>query len=190
MFLKNKIFIFSNIASHYRTLLWAKLMNYPSWIIDFFYGYNSKSGIQSVDFSSEEFTNKTDRLHELKNYYLAGKILFWQRGVIGSCVISKFDQAIFTGDMNVLSTWIAVTICRLRGIQVTFWSHGLYGDEGKLKLLIRKSFYRLAHNHLLYERRAKSLMKEQGFNPDKLYVIFNSLDYDAHKTIFYNIIYA
>lgn len=158
------------------------MLNNPAWEVHFFWGKDLKSGIQPIEFSSAEFCSKIDRLHELKNNYLAGRILVWQEGVIGSCLKSNFDQAIFTGDMYCLSTWIAAIICRLRGIKVTFWSHGLYGNEGKLKLLIRKSFYRLAHKHLLYERRGKSLMKEQGFNSDKLYVIFNSLDYDAQLT--------
>jgi glycosyltransferase involved in cell wall biosynthesis len=33
----------------------------------------------------------------------------------------------------------------------------------------------------LYERRAKKLMIAQGFKPDNLYVVFNSLDFDQHK---------
>ena len=176
-------YIFTNIAPHYRASLWALLLRESNWKPHFFYSSNSKSGIHSIDFSKEDFSEHQNRLHKLKNYWLGDKILIWQRGVISQCLNRPFSQAIFLGDMYCLSTWLAVIICRMRGIQVAFWGHGLYGDEGFLKLFVRKTFYRLAHQHLLYERRAKSLMAQQGFNPKKLYVVFNSLDYDTHKTL-------
>ena len=69
---------------------------------------------------------------------------------------------------------------RARGIKIAFWGHGIYGNEGKLKLFIRKLFYRIGHNHLLYERRAKQLMIKENFKPENLYVVFNSLDYNNH----------
>lgn len=178
-----KVVIITNIASHYRTSLWAKLLNTPNWEIHFFFGSNSKSGIQSIDFSKKDFSEHQNRLHKLKNYWFGNKIIIWQKGVIRQCLFSQFNQAIFLGDMYCLSTWLAAIICRYRGVRVAFWGHGLYGKEGKLKLFFRKTFYRLAHQHLLYERRAKCLMVQQGFNTDKLYVVFNSLDYDTHKML-------
>lgn len=179
----NKIFHFTNIAPHYRASLWAKLLNDHNGEFHFFFDSNLNFGIQSIDFTAEAFLEHQRRLHSLKNYRLSNKIIFWQNCVIGQSLKSKFSQAIFLGDMYCLSTWVAVTICRLRGIEVTFWGHGLYGKEGTLKSFIRKTFYRLANKHLLYERRAKSLMAKQGFNPEKLYVVFNSLDYDKHKIL-------
>jgi len=178
-----RIKIFTNIAPHYRASLWLKLLNHSNHETHFFYGSNPNFGIQTIDFSTKEFSSHQKRLHILKNFWIRSKILVWQTGVVSQCLKKKFDQVIFLGDMYCLSTWLAVFICRLRGIEATFWGHGLYGNEGKLKLFIRKTFYRLAHKHLLYERRAKSLMVQQGFNPEKLYVIFNSLDYDTHKTL-------
>ncbi|MFW5982920.1 MAG: glycosyltransferase [bacterium] len=178
-----KVKFFTNIAPHYRTPLWALLLKQSNYETHFYFGHNVKTGIQSIDFSKKDFSEHQNRLHEIKNYWLGGKILIWQRGVIRNCLNSKFDQGIFLGQMYCLSTWIAAIICRLRGIRVTFWGHGIYGNEGMLKLFIRKTFYRLEHKHLLYERRAKKLMKEYGFNPDNLYVVFNSLDFDTHKTL-------
>jgi glycosyltransferase involved in cell wall biosynthesis len=175
-----KIKFFTNIAPHYRSNLWLNLLSYPGWDNKFFYGVNIKSGIKNIDFTHEKFSPHKHLLHKVKNFWIKGKILIWQRGVIGQCLRSKFDHAIFLGEMYCLSTWIAAIICRMRGIQVTFWGHGIYGNEGIIKLLFRKQFYRLAHNHILYERRAKKLMVKNGFASDRLYVVFNSLDYDTH----------
>jgi len=178
-----KLYIFTNIAPHYRKTLWTKLLNQSAYKTHFFYGSNPNSGIHSIDFSTKEFSHYKNQLHQLKNFWFKSKILVWQKGVISQCLKTKSDQAIFLGEMYCFSTWLAVIICRLRGIEVTFWGHGIYGNEGKIKLFLRKTFYRLANKHLLYERRAKSLMVQQGFNPEKLYVVFNSLDYDTHKKL-------
>ena len=177
------ILLFSNIAPHYRAPLWLRLLNQPSWEMHIYYGFNSRLNIHSIDFNKPEFAQYQNRLHHLKNYWLKGKFLIWQKGVIRHCLFSKFNQVIFLGDMYCLSTWLAAIICRFRGNQIIFWSHGIYGNEGKIKLIFRKLFYRLAHKFLLYERRAKNLMVQHDFNPDKLYVVFNSLDYDTHKAL-------
>ena len=128
-----KIFLFTNIASHYRSSLWIKLLN-TSHETHFLYGSNSKSGIQSIDFSAKEFFPYKNQLHQLKNLWFKSKILFWQKGVVSQCLRSKIDLAIFLGEMYCLSTWLAVIICRIRGVRVAFWGHGIYGNKGKILL--------------------------------------------------------
>ncbi|MBW2639509.1 MAG: glycosyltransferase [Deltaproteobacteria bacterium] len=89
----------------------------------------------------------------------------------------------YWGEAHRVSTWLSALIARLRKKKIIFWGHGIYGNESKLKLFIRKTFYRLAHKHLLYERRVKKLMVANGFKPENLYVVFNSLDYSLHKSL-------
>ena len=91
------------------------------------------------------------------------------------------DKAIFLGDAKVISTWIASLILRIRGTEVIFWTHGFYGKENFLKLFIRKLFYSLSNKFIVYERRGKKLMINNGFDPSKIYVIFNSLDFDLNN---------
>jgi len=178
-----RIKFFTNIAPHYRASLWLKLLKHNNHNVHFYYGSNPNAGIPAINFSKEEFSKYKNHIHQIKNFWFNSKILFWQKGVVSQCLRSNIDLAIFLGEMYCLSTWLAAIICRIRGVRVAFWGHGIYGNEGKLKLFVRKTFFRLAHQHLLYERRAKIIMQEQGFNPEKLYLVFNSLDYDTHKTL-------
>jgi glycosyltransferase involved in cell wall biosynthesis len=159
------------------------LLKEASHEFHFFYGDNKKLGIETIDFSNKDFKQHKNQLHEIKNYWYKNKVLWWQKGVITCCLKANFDIAIFLGEMYCISTWIGAIISRLRKKNVIFWGHGLYGNESDLKLKFRKLFYKLADKHLLYERRAKQLMIKQGFNPDNLYVVFNSLDYDTQKTL-------
>ena len=45
--------------------------------------------------------------------------------------------------MNIISTWISAIIARLRNRKVYFWTHGLYGNESKLKYFFRILLYKI-----------------------------------------------
>lgn len=178
-----KIKIFTNIAPRYRTLLWKKLLK--NNVNEFNFSFDKKvyGGIEPINLLNKDFKKYHERFRFVKNIYINRRWMVWQSGVISQCLHDQFDIAILLSDANCFSTWFAAIICKLRKKRVIFWGHGLYGNEGVIKLFIRIFFYRLSEQHLLYERRGKSLMNEKGFDPANLYVIFNSLDYDTHLKI-------
>lgn len=178
-----KINYFTNIASHYRKNIWEKLIESEDFDFHFFYGSNLTLEINEIDFNTQVFTKHQSKLHKIKNFWIDGKILIWQSGVVRRCLSYNFHTAIFLGEFNVLSTWISMIICKIRGIQVVYWTHGLYGNESFLKKKIRVLFYKTADKLLLYERRGKKLLLQEGLKEEKLVVIFNSLDYDKHLCI-------
>jgi glycosyltransferase involved in cell wall biosynthesis len=178
-----RILIITNIAPSYRKTLWLKLLRNTSFNYSFVYGENSSLGIKQIGLDELSLFRESKQLQNVKNLWLIKKVLIWQSGVFGIVLNGNYSAGIFLGDFYCLSTWIVAIFFRMRGIQVVFWGHGIYGNESKLKLSLRKTFYRLANQHLLYERRAKKLMVEQGFKAKNLYVVFNSLDYDRHKVL-------
>ncbi|NKI32017.1 glycosyltransferase [Croceivirga thetidis] len=178
-----KVYFFTNLAPHYRQLLWLNILKNQENEYSFLCGKETSSGIKQIDFETEDFEPYRNRIEFLKNRYLKKKYLIWQSGAITKALSSKLDVAIITGDAWVITNWIISIILKLRGKKVVFWSHGIYGNEKGLKKFLRILFYRLAHAHLLYERRAKTLMSELGFNKHKLNVIFNSLDYEKSLSL-------
>lgn len=180
---KRIIYNFTNIPSHYRSFLWSKLLTNSFIDFHFAYGENKKLNVKQIDFDKPEFRAQSHKLHSLKNFWIKDKILIFQTGVIGRCLTKKINLAIFSGEFQIISTWIAILICKCRGIKVALWTHGLYGNEGYWKRSLRVIFYKLADELLLYERRAKELLVNQGLKEEKLKVIFNSLDYDTHKKL-------
>jgi glycosyltransferase involved in cell wall biosynthesis len=115
----------------------------------------------------------------VKNAWLFGtKVFLWQKGVLKLAWGKEFDTIIFLGSMYFISTWVAVILARLRGKRVLMWSHGFIRNEKGLKGWLRKTFYKLSHGMLLYGNRARNIMIGMGFDPKRLYVVFNSLDYD------------
>ncbi|WP_218599658.1 glycosyltransferase [Polaribacter sp. NJDZ03] len=181
--MQKKIHNFTNIPSHYRGLLWEKLIKSNFFEFHFFFAIKNKLNIKEIDFNKESFEKDSDRLHIIKNYWLKKRILIWQSGVIKSCFKDDFHTAIFLGEIQVISTWLAMIICKIRGIQVVYWTHGIYGNESNLKKKIRVFFYNTADKILLYERRAKKLLIAEGIKSEKMLVVFNSLNYDKHLSI-------
>lgn len=133
------------------------------------------SGVAPLDFEQLRGWRR------LKNLWLGPWL--WQRGLIRDIVKNKYDVLVLLGQFNFLSTWVVAILARLLGTRVLFWSHGVYGNESRLKLIVRESFYRLADGMLLYGNYARGLMIPHGFDPDKMYVIYNSLDYESQKRI-------
>ena len=83
--------------------------------------------------------------------------IWWQKGSVKILIFKDYDSAIFLGDMIIISNWIAIIICKLRGKKINFWTHGVYGNEKGLKKILRHLFLNLADNIFLYEKRAKRI---------------------------------
>ena len=184
--MQKKIYSFTNIPAHYRRPLWEKLLDSNFFEFHFFFAKKNKVNIKAIDFQSEKFQKHRGRLHTIQNCWVNQKILIWQRGVIKTCLTHNFHTAIFLGEFQIVSTWFAMLVCKLRRIKVVYWSHGLHGNESFFKRKLRVLFYKTADSLLLYENRAKKLLIKEGLDESNLRVIYNSLDYDVHRKLRFN----
>ena len=172
-----RIYFFTNYFPLYRKAIWNLLINESKYDFHIFYSKEERQGIK------QHQTIEAKKLHVIKNIFFR-KYLIWQSGVLKKILFNPPDVVIFIGELNVLSTWIGVIICRLRSKKIWFWGHGVYGNEGYLKKIIRLFFLSLADKNLVYEKRAKNLLIQYGFNPSKIEVLYNSLDYSTQKKYF------
>lgn len=173
--------VIDNYAPHYRLTLWSSLAKANNVEYTFFAFSRQVEGIKTI--SKDELYENNIKYKEIKNIRLKN-IVIWQKGVIKIILKKNFDHYVFNGDMYCLSTWIAALILRLSSIKVTFWGHGLYGNESWLKKRIRIIFCRIPNYNLLYNNRAKKLLIQENFSEKNLFVIYNSLNYDLQKRIF------
>lgn len=131
--------------------------------------------------SMGEFTAGLCEFQRLKNLWLGPWL--WQVGLLSGIINGKSDVIIFLGQFNFVTTWLAVLLARLMGKKTYFWSHGVYGNEGRLKRFIRVSFYKLADGMLLYGNYSRDLLINYGMCADRLHVIYNSLDYKLQRSL-------
>lgn len=178
----HRVGYFTNMAPHYRFRLWLLLADDKEMEVHFFYGRQGRKGIREMDLTGNPWEVYRERLHALRNLRFR-HVVVWQAGVLRAVLRGHFDVLVFLGDMHILSTWLAAILARMRGIPVVFWGHGRYGGERGPKLMLRGRFNQLPDAHLLYGEAARELMIRDGLPEDHLFVIYNSLDYDAHKKI-------
>ena len=182
MIAKEKILFITNFFPLYRKSIWKKLLNNKKSDVIFYFDPIQNEGIEvEKQFFSE--SNKLNSFKKVKNFYFFGRLI-WQSRIVRECLSASFNQAIFLGDMNILSTWISLLICRLRNKKTILWTHGFYGNENYIKRKLRILFYSIGDKYLLYEQRGKKLMIRAGFDASKIFVIYNSLDYDLQKEYF------
>lgn len=167
-----KILQQDNIGSHYRAAIYC-LMD-KELDCDFCFG-DKVDDIKKMDY----FLLKHN-VFELHNKQI-GHGFYYQEGFL-KFLRKDYSVYILVGETRCFSTWLFCLCARLFHPQkkVFLWTHGWYGKETGKERFLKKIFLRLPKGGcFLYGNHAKELMIKEGFNPDKLFVIHNSLDYDA-----------
>lgn len=105
-----------------------------------------------------------------------GVSLSWQPAAVRRVVQDRPDVVIAQGSPYDLTAWVLTVVGRILGTPVLLWTHGLHGDESRLKWMVRASLYRMSRGLLLYGDHAKQLLISKGFSEERLHVIYNSLN--------------
>lgn len=106
-----------------------------------------------------------------------------QSGLLRMALRSDIDAVIILGAFHWPMNWIAAIAARMAGKPVYFWTHGWTHPERGLRAWLRNTFYRIGQGLLLYGPRARLIGMAQGFDPRRLHVIYNSLDYESHLSL-------
>jgi len=180
--LKKTIYI-TNIFPLYRKSLWEKLILNNSFDLDIHFSDYNPMGIKNINTTSLE-PKIQNHLKKIKNLWFFNRIIIWQKGVIKLAAFGTYNNIMFLGEFQILSTWIAILIAKVRGKKILLWSHGLYGNESYLKKRLRILFYSFAQINIVYEKKAKQLLINEGFQAETIEVIYNSLNFDKQNLIY------
>lgn len=117
------------------------------------------------------------------NYFYIPERLLWQTGIVRRIIHSPYQYFVFEGAIAHLPTWLYAVLCRIMGKKALFWTHGFVGRDHGLKKIVRTIYFKLPHALLLYSHYARNLMIENGFAPNKLFVVYNSLDTSRQMSV-------
>ena len=171
-----KLCIINNYAAHYRSSIF-KLID-REFDCDFFFGK------EYLDIKKMDYNQLRGNVTEVETIHLLGGITY-RKGILKQ-LKKAYNSYLVLGETHSLSTWLFCIKARLfhRKKKVYFWTHGWYGKETKTERFLKKIFFKLPNGGIfLYGNYARELMINEGFNPDKLYVIHNSLAYDDQVKI-------
>lgn len=172
-----KVLLAPDRLAHYRRPVFNKIAS--KFELDIYAPKQKDStGIEIASELGNNFKWISNRSFFLRN------IGFWHTGIISASIFKDYDVYIFWGDSWNISVWISALICKALNKKVVFWTHGLYGNEGKIKLFYRLSFYKIADAMLLYGNHAKKELLKNNFDKNSLFVINNSLDFEVQNEIY------
>lgn len=159
-------------GAHYRELIYK--------LIDARFHTTFLFGKGNEDVRQLNFNSLTHVVRQPLKYLIKRKIYR-----IEKIFKTTLNSDVVIDDMGILclDSWINLVLCRLHSIPVFLWTHGCYGREGRLKLLLKRIYSALASGTMVYGYYARNLMISSNFNPHKIVVIHNSLDYDTQLTI-------
>lgn len=108
----------------------------------------------------------------------------FQWRAVREALFGSFDAFIFEGSITMPTNWFALLAAKFRRKKVFFYTHGWRRPSGFWIRILHRGFYGLADGLLLYGCRARRIGEREGFLPQKLHVIFNSLDEQAIRQHF------
>ena len=165
-----------NFAAHYREPIYIKMAKELG--CEFCFGDDIGSDIKKLDYAL--IPTKVREVHNVR----LGHGFTWQKGIT-RLLGEDYDRLIFVGETRCLSTWAALIRGRFYRNKKTYvWTHGWYGKETWFEKIVKKMFLRLPTGGVfLYGNYARDLMIKEGFNPDRLFVIHNSLNHEKQVEI-------
>ncbi len=160
---------------------------FPSYYRETIYKELDKSFQSTFIFGDEKYRIKKLDLGLLKTvkqvHVSSFGVARFQWGIL-KYAFKRYDYYLINTDTNYITSWIFLFILRFfRKKKVYLWVHGLYGNESRKQLAIRKLFYCLTDGLFLYGDYSRSLLIKQNINPAKLFVVHNSLDYEKQLAL-------
>lgn len=161
-----------NFAPHYREAIFRMIDS--EYDCDWYFGKND-SDIKGMNLSVLKRTVSIDSIR------IPHTPVYWQKGVQKLLSQDRYRTYFILGDIHCMSTWMLLIRAKLfySDKRIYLWSHGWYGKENLIKRVVKKLFFKLSDGIFLYGHYARNLMIAQGFSPEKLFVIHNSLSYES-----------
>ena len=170
-----------NYAPHYRLPIFRKLDSECS--AHFYFGNRLTTGesIEKLDYSALKGFVRELQVRSLK---LGPTTIECTSGWMRLALNSQYRQYLITPNPFALNQWLFLLLCRMMGKRVYAWTHGLRTAQiPRRTLRLWRLYDRLLQGSFLYGDFARRNMIGLGFAPQKLHLIYNSLNYSLSKSL-------
>lgn len=181
-----KVAIVCKYIPHYRLSVFNELTRNSDLNYEIIADSSGREGIKTIPLKYGEILPENGGIKWIysKSIYYKKSLQIWQTNVVSKIFSKDYSLFILDGAASHISTWLFAILCRVTNKKVLFWTHGFKGTDKGLKKKIRTFFFdKLPHGMLLYSNYSRDVMIEAGFDSSKLFVIGNSLNYNAQKQI-------
>lgn len=163
-----------NYAPHYRESIYSIMDDELG--CDFYFGENLPYPLKKMDMSILKGFKS-----EVKNIFFKHTVFSWRKGIFKLAFRKKYSEFFILFEPTVLSNWILLVLCKLLNKKVYSWGHGIKSLTENMFLY--KMFFNITDGLFLYGKHAKENMINLGFSPNKMHIIYNSLDYNTQLSV-------
>jgi glycosyltransferase involved in cell wall biosynthesis len=165
---------FNWLIPHYRQPLFKLLSEHPS--IEFVFCAPKKYHDPTIKIGDfRQLRYKEIRSWQWKIPFMPQYVTL-QLHSIGSILNRTYDAVILLNDIVGVDVWICLILARILGRRVILWGQGLSKKPTMARTFLRKLMITLSDATLLYTDGGKDFWVQQGIDPAKLFVAYNTLD--------------
>lgn len=171
----SKLCLIFNIPSLYRKAIYKSIDE--QYDCDWYFGPTT-AGIKEMD---------TSILKRVRRYSVIGNVnkVFWNVGMLKLLFKKEYQNYFMLYENRCLTDYVFFFLAFFfyRKKRFYIWTHGWYGKEQGLDAKIKLWIYKHVNGVFVYGNYARNLLLEQGIPPEKLFTIYNSLNYDEQKAL-------
>ncbi len=171
-----KVSILYHMFPHYRAPILRSLFSSDIFQYKFYGSHHAVHGIKGFPGDDTVTVNQLDCVPTRSGFNV--------HGMSRAIASDGSDVVVLLGNPNILQTWRAAIVARAMGKKVLFWAHGWLKPESRLKARLRNLYFGLGNGVLVYSDRARTLAAASGFDAEKVFPIYNSLDWDVAEPLF------
>ena len=177
--MKRKVLVAYNYFPHYRLPILKQLAKDEDIEFVFVSGCETNKNIKLI--SEQEFIDHGIRWQRVRNIYCLRRRFLCQPGLIGMCLARDITDVVILGNPYSLTNWVLLFLFQFIRKPIYIWGHGIIRDQFRDRL--KTLFYRLADGVFLYGNWACARLTRLGLDPQRLHVIYNSLDHQRQVAI-------
>jgi len=173
--LKYRVIYIGPIWPHYRSSVIDELL---------------KLSPNSVFYGAAEYRNNTPiinncnvfNIFKKSSFKIFGHTFYWYHNILQKFKITQKDKFVITGfDPHMLHLIFLVFYLKYcKKIPFYWWSHANYGAQGKIGIIFRMIFYRMANGVFTYSKAGALRLIDHGIKKNMITVINNSLNYEDY----------
>lgn len=173
---RRRIAVVYHMFPHYRMAIIRELAECQEFDFEFLADARAVHGIEPASLSGNVSFRSSP--------YSEWRGVLWQPGAVDAAWSGRYDAIIYLANPHFLSTWAGAVLARFRRKKVLFWCHGWLRRERGVKAIVRRLFYRMADQVLVYSERSKQLGVASGYPEYRIQTIYNCLDVGRSRRLF------
>lgn len=171
---------------HYRNGIFAKLSASPEFVFHFYGGKGDAKLFLQTDQTDRPYLFFPIWTKQIRIPFTKKKITL-QPFAVWALLTKKYDIYVMSQDVLRPSVWFNLAISRILGKKVCLWGQGQSYPPNAFTWKLRKIMFRLADAVIFYTENVRNLWIQEGLEPKKLFVAYNSLDTDTSEFLMANL---